>query len=169
MRAFERTRPTLRSCLSAAEFQLVMTWWQGFRFDKKMLHYNPVLVHGDLWYGNVLSDPDTGSITGIIDFEDAALDDPAQDFATLLHSGYDFTGHVIEAYRKAGGSFDDNILYRMRKLWSGREFGGLAYAVEMQDEAELEEALDKLRRGPILNPEPHNEDFKYLETVLELT
>ncbi len=37
---------------------------------------DPVLVHWDLWDGNVFIDPETGRITGIIDFERAMWGDP---------------------------------------------------------------------------------------------
>lgn len=43
----------------------------------------PVLVHGDIAPQNLIADPDTGALTGIVDWGDAALDDPAVDFAKL--------------------------------------------------------------------------------------
>jgi aminoglycoside phosphotransferase (APT) family kinase protein len=36
----------------------------------------PRLVHWDLWDGNVLVDPDTGHVTGLVDFERALWGDP---------------------------------------------------------------------------------------------
>jgi aminoglycoside phosphotransferase (APT) family kinase protein len=36
----------------------------------------PHLVHWDLWDGNIFVDPDTGKITGVIDFERALWGDP---------------------------------------------------------------------------------------------
>lgn len=43
----------------------------------------PVLVHGDIAPQNLMADPSGGALTGIVDWGDAALDDPAVDFAKL--------------------------------------------------------------------------------------
>jgi aminoglycoside phosphotransferase (APT) family kinase protein len=42
-----------------------------------------VLIHGDIAPQNLMADPSTGALTGIVDWGDAALDDPAADFAKL--------------------------------------------------------------------------------------
>lgn len=42
-----------------------------------------VLIHGDIAPRNLLADPATGRLTGIVDWGDAALADPAMDFAKL--------------------------------------------------------------------------------------
>jgi len=41
------------------------------------------LVHNDLWAEHILVDPRSGSLSGIIDWGDAAISDPAVDFACL--------------------------------------------------------------------------------------
>jgi aminoglycoside phosphotransferase (APT) family kinase protein len=46
--------------------------------------YTPVFSHNDLGIEHVLVDPATGAVTGIIDWSDAALTDPAYDVG-LLH------------------------------------------------------------------------------------
>ena len=40
----------------------------------------PCFVHMDLWPGNVLVDPATGEVTGIVDFERGLYADPLMDF-----------------------------------------------------------------------------------------
>ena len=42
-----------------------------------------VLIHGDIAPRNLLADPATGQLTGIVDWGDAAWADPAMDFAKL--------------------------------------------------------------------------------------
>lgn len=49
--------------------------------------YQPVLKHGDFGPSNILFDPKTQTIKGIIDFGESGLGDPAYDFAGIL-SGY---------------------------------------------------------------------------------
>ena len=45
--------------------------------------YEPVFSHNDLGIEHVLVDPVTGDVTGIIDWSDAAIVDPAYDFGLL--------------------------------------------------------------------------------------
>lgn len=43
----------------------------------------PKLVHNDLWAEHILVDPRSGSVSGIIDWGDAVISDPAVDFASV--------------------------------------------------------------------------------------
>ena len=66
----------------------------------------PVLVHFDLWDGNILVDdgPRGPVITGIIDHERALWADPAVDFASLaLLSDIGEDADFLAGYRDAGG------------------------------------------------------------------
>jgi aminoglycoside phosphotransferase (APT) family kinase protein len=45
--------------------------------------FTPALVHADLAPEHLLADPVTTRLTGVIDFEDAQIGDPAIDFAGL--------------------------------------------------------------------------------------
>ena len=45
--------------------------------------FDPALRHGDFGGGNVLWDPGSGKVTGVIDFGSAAIGDPATDLASL--------------------------------------------------------------------------------------
>ena len=66
----------------------------------------PVLVHFDLWDGNILVDqgPRGPVITGIIDHERALWADPAVDFASLALLGdISEDADLLAGYRDAGG------------------------------------------------------------------
>jgi len=150
------------------ECDLLSVWSEAFRAERPM-RYEPILMHGDLWYENVLVDPITGRVTGIVDFENSWLGDPAEDLATQLHLGYEFAAAVLLSYRGAGGLVNKGLLRRMRRHWELREFDGLGYAIQRNDLAERQDAITKIRHGAILDPEPHDKGFAYLESVLELT
>jgi len=45
--------------------------------------YEECVVHGDLGASNILCDPESGIITGIIDWAEASVDDMAVDYASL--------------------------------------------------------------------------------------
>ncbi len=142
--------PPLRATLTGQEYDAVRQWWDRFLGDEVMRQYTPVLQHGDFWYENMLVDHTPASLVGVIDFEQAAVGDPAQDFATQLHLGVDVADRVIDAYHRLGGTLDAAFGYRMQRLWELRTFDGLGFAVRHSDAAEFEDAVRKLRGGPIL-------------------
>lgn len=141
--------PVLKTALRAPEYQKVAAWWEAFLSDKAMLAFHPVFQHGDLWYGNLLAEGNR--VVGLIDFQEAGLGDPAQDFVPQLYLGERFMRQVAAAFQKAGGAFDPGFERRLAALWGLREFGGLAYAIEQEDRIELVDALEKIRKGPILS------------------
>ncbi|MDQ2743094.1 MAG: phosphotransferase [Chloroflexota bacterium] len=145
--------PVLRGSLCREEWLRVARWWDTFLLDRSLGRYSPALIHGDLWYEHLLVDESRQRITGVLDFESAAIGDIAQDFATQRHLGMRFTNLVMGAYQAAGGGLDEGIGHRVQRLWELREFGGLAFAIRTNDEAELEDAIRKLRAGPVLRQE----------------
>jgi fructosamine-3-kinase len=87
----------------------------------------PRLVHGDLWAGNVLVDPASYEVTGIIDGERALFGDPLFDLMAADPVG---TGGIpaplLEGYRAAGGELaeprtpaaeDEAVRLRLYRLY----------------------------------------------------
>jgi len=76
----------------------------------------PSLVHNDLWPGNVLLEPASGRVTGIVDWERALYGDPLMDFVGMnpFATGELAADHVT-GYLAAGGSLvlDDAALQRL--------------------------------------------------------
>jgi aminoglycoside phosphotransferase (APT) family kinase protein len=141
--------PLLRQLLTADEYRTVSDWWDAFLTDPALRAYRPCLLHGDLWYENILVDGAARSVAGVLDFGDAAVGDPAQDFASLLHLGERFTRHVLAAYVELGLTLGDDPGHRIQRYWELRELGGVQYALRF-DQTELDDALRKLRSGPVL-------------------
>lgn len=123
-------------------------WWDTCRAALTTASYTPSLVHGDLWYGNLLV-RDGSRLSGILDWENLAVADPAQDFATLMHSGEEFTQAVMDAYERAGGILDQALLDRGLWHWEFRELTGIALAIDAGDPVEARDAARKLRAGPL--------------------
>lgn len=86
----------------------------------------PCPIHGDLAAEHVLLD-EQGRPTGVIDWSDAVVGDPARDLAGLLHWGGDELLHlVLETY----GGVEDRVLERARWLAVCRALGDLTYGAE---------------------------------------
>lgn len=142
--------PALRGALTRQEYLTIVRWWDTFLRDSRMERFRPVLRHGDFWYENILVDPVTLDVTGVVDFEESALGDAAQDFATLIYHGEEFVKEAVEAYRAAGGDPGEDFHHRVQRYWELRDFGGVRWAVRFHDDAEFDDSIRKLRQGPIL-------------------
>ena len=145
----EETTPVLRARLSAGEFARIERWWDAFLEDKRLSQFEPALTHNDFWYENMLVEGTASRLVGVVDWEYAAISDPAVDFS--FHLGPDFRTRVIDSYRRAGGRFAGEEEHRMRRLWELREFYGVHHSVRFQDEAELADSIRKLLAGPIFD------------------
>ena len=127
-------------------------WWDAFLTDPHVRRYEPVVRHGDLWYEHVLVDDSGTNVVGVLDFEDTAIGDAAVDFATQVYLGEDFMRLVVDTYRDMGGVVDEWMWHRMERLQVLRELRGLRSAIRLDDRAEIEESVEKLRRTPLFHP-----------------
>ncbi|HEV2127865.1 MAG TPA: phosphotransferase [Thermomicrobiales bacterium] len=141
--------PWLWERQSAGVMDWIERWWASFRAEREAARYELRLVHGDFWHGNLLADASQERLTGVIDWEQIALDDQAQDLATLLHGGTAFSHAVLATYRAAGGTVDAATIARRDWLWGYREFTGIALALEFGDEAEALDGMHKLQQGAL--------------------
>ncbi len=70
--------------------------FESFLRDDSNFDYQPCIVHADLNADHVLVDPATGAPTGVIDFGDVEIGDPALDWTCI------FEGPLAEAMTPAG-------------------------------------------------------------------
>lgn len=142
--------PPLSDALAAEEYRTIRVWWDRLLADPEVRRFTPMLRHGDLWYDHVLVDEQLGRLVAVVDWEAAALGDPARDFATQFHLGAEFADAVLASYAAQGGQVDRTLKHRIGRQWELREFGGIRTAIELNDWEEFEDAVRKLRAGPIL-------------------
>ncbi len=97
----------------------------------------PAIVHGDLWHENMLV---RGSrLTAVLDWEAAAIGDPAVDLAGLWHLGDDWARAVLDAL---GLPLSER---RRCQAWRlVRELEGAAWSMRHDDDKELGESAAKL-------------------------
>ena len=143
--------PYLKLVLTAREYEVANQWMEQMQIDSQMQQYSPTLVHGDLFYANLLVDEVKSRITGVVDFENASIGDPAQDFATQYSLGQPFYDAVVDAYIKAGGHIDESLEYRMHQLRILRSIYGLLFFAETGDLIEFADSVYKLRHSDLLH------------------
>lgn len=142
--------PVLEERLNRGEIKRVLAWWDCFVTDPRMHCDRLAVCHHDLWHDNLLMDAN-GHLSGILDWSHVEIGDPAHDFSAPRYFGEAFMAHLLDSYLNAGGRFDNESAYRARRFWEGREFGGIAWAIEHDDDRELATGIEKLRRGPLLS------------------
>jgi aminoglycoside 2''-phosphotransferase len=141
------TSGALRRLLTPAEYERVEAWWDDVEADERLPMHEPRLRHGDFWYENMLVAD--GRLAGVVDWGTAAYGDAAEDFATLRLIGAEFVEATLAGYPNA----DSDLRHRIDRHWQAREFEGVVLALELGDEAELHDAVRKLRAGPVLGAE----------------
>ena len=109
---YQRVRGRVFPLLRVEEQRTVAAIWEAFLEDEANFRFYPALIHRDLGGEHILYDAQRRTITGIIDWEDAGIGDPAQDFTGLLANfGPEFEAQVLAAY---GGPPDARLLSRTR-------------------------------------------------------
>ena len=137
--------------LELSDYEAIELWWDLFLNDPRAKLVRPVLIHGDFWHENIMVDGDPLRLNGVLDFKEAHIGDPTQDFATLAHISPEFAMSVAESYIAQGGELDPDWRFRMARFWELREFFGIRYSVEANDQEELTNSIRKLCDGPIFN------------------
>ncbi|MEM8861346.1 MAG: aminoglycoside phosphotransferase family protein [Chloroflexota bacterium] len=115
---WEETWPLVSPWLKPKTQQKAQVYFEGYFEFTRAYPLTKSIIHGDLGTNNLLVDFDQAKLTGIIDFSDMCIGDPASDFAGFArHFGHEFVNHLIELYeRPAGQHFWQRISYsNMRK------------------------------------------------------
>lgn len=94
---------------------------------------NPTLLHGDFSEEHVLVDPGTGFVTGVIDFGDSGLGDPAYDVWPSLNRFYPM-------------STDPTFLDRQRFYRRLSSFHGALFGLLHGDEKQTRTSLQEIER-----------------------
>jgi len=87
--------------------------FSNFLDDRQNFKFTPCVIHGDFDTSNILVDPNSYNITGIIDFEESSIFDPAADFL-FYDEGDKFLKQILENYK---GIKEKSFLNRMKFLF----------------------------------------------------
>ncbi len=114
--------------------------WQVFLNDDA--RFATTLIHHDLNGEHILYDPERGTITGIIDWGDTAIGDPAIDFAGLLADyGEEFTERVLSYYQ---GEIDDSIRRRVRFYQRAMPINTVLFGLDTGQAQYVQQGLEDL-------------------------
>ena len=96
---YQRIQNKLYPLMSVEAQRQISHSFETFLHKEICLNLNSTLVHGDFGATNILWEPHTKKISGIIDFGGSDIGDPAYDFAGILSSyGKDFYNMCLNLY-----------------------------------------------------------------------
>lgn len=99
---FGEVREHIFLLLSETERSQVAARWERYLGNSANFTFAPALIHRDLAPEHILHEPETGQLSGVIDWGDASLGDPAQDFTGLHRElGQEFAASVFAHYQRA--------------------------------------------------------------------
>jgi aminoglycoside 2''-phosphotransferase len=141
---FANVRANMLPLFTAREQAAIVAFWSRYLDDDESFAFTPTLVHRDLNTDHALFDPATGNLTGVIDWGDAGIDDPAVDFAGVWRQlGGEFARQMLVAYRYP---LDTTFLRRM-DFYAGMEpFHEIHFGQTAGDAAHLAHGIEWVRR-----------------------
>lgn len=116
--------------------------WEVYLSSQDNFIYQPRLIHGDLAPEHILCDPHGGFLTGVIDWGDACLGDPALDFAGLFSLGGEMlVDRVLMGYSEP---VDETFRRRVRFYHTIAPFYEIRHALTCEDWPRLLHAIKTL-------------------------
>ncbi|MHA2287354.1 MAG: phosphotransferase [Promethearchaeota archaeon] len=146
---FEKIQVSLFNSMKSTQKRWITNLFNTFLNEKENFNFKYAIIHGDFDITNILIDPKSLKITGIVDFEDSRIYDPAADFL-FYDEGNDFLKEILSSYK---GEIDKNFEKRMKFLY-GRsclayiEFG-MKYNLPDLIEAGFQLLKTRMKRFPI--------------------
>lgn len=117
--------------------------WASYLDEPDNVRFQPVLIHRDLGIEHVLLEPD-GRLAGVIDWGDAAIGDPAIDFAGFLGGlGEEFTQRVIAQWSgpRAAGETAETLLARAKFYARLSPLHAIQYGLLVGSEAHVRQGV----------------------------
>ncbi|MGE0542496.1 MAG: phosphotransferase [Dehalococcoidia bacterium] len=136
------TRERLAPLLTQDEQRHLADWFVQAE-ARGLLDFAPTLVHNDLGIEHLLVDPASSALTGVIDFGDAGIGDPAIDFVGILGGlGEAATRVALVTY---GRPDDAALLARARLYRAMIPLHEVLFGLSTDDGEHIERGLSALR------------------------
>ncbi|KOX10220.1 macrolide 2'-phosphotransferase [Nocardiopsis sp. NRRL B-16309] len=121
--------------------------WQAWLEDDTCWPERTVMTHGEIYPAHLLFD-EQGTITGVLDWTTARVDDPARDLSAQYGAaGDEMLQATLAAYERAGGHVRPGLAAQAKHLWDASPIGYALYALTTGGETELATAAAMLNPG----------------------
>ncbi|MEQ7128298.1 aminoglycoside phosphotransferase family protein [Actinopolymorpha sp. B11F2] len=128
--------------LPAAMHRRLVAWREAFvRHLDGMPDERAGLAHGDFWHDNVMTRGD--QLAGVLDWEAAALADPAVDLAPVWDIDENLGARLLDSYQQQAGP-DPALPHRIRLFRIARNIGGITWSLDNNDPEEYDDSLTKV-------------------------
>ncbi|PGM90409.1 aminoglycoside phosphotransferase family protein [Bacillus cereus] len=109
--------------------------------------FQNTIIHADFTHHHILFNNLNKTISGVIDFGDAQIGDPAFDFAGLYYDfGHEFTTSVYEQYSVLVSHHDSLLIHRITTFYQYSPLlHNLIYNIETHNEIELNKSKEQLK------------------------
>jgi len=117
--------------------------WESFLDNSAIFTFQPKLIHRDLACEHIFCDSEHGVLTGVIDWGDVTIGDPAIDFVGLYWThGMQFTEQILMRYQHP---IDTGFWQRMDFYLCYSPYSLLLYGSYSEDEAFTAQGIEGLR------------------------
>ncbi|GGQ36033.1 aminoglycoside phosphotransferase [Streptomyces griseomycini] len=118
--------------------------WQAWLEDDTCWPEQTVMTHGEIYPAHVLFDEE-GTITGVLDWTTARVDDPARDLSAQYGAaGEEMLQATLTAYEQAGGRVHPGLAAQTKHLWDASPIGYALYALTTGADTDLATAAAML-------------------------
>lgn len=124
--------------LTKHEGERVADFWAAFLDDDRNFSFAPALVHADLGPDHILVSTETGKVSGVIDFGDARVGDPAIDIVGL----HRIQEAAMEGY---GDLADETFRQRAQAYWQIGPFHEVLYGHDIDKREHIDAGLAGIR------------------------
>ncbi|MEE6280914.1 macrolide 2'-phosphotransferase [Georgenia sp. MJ170] len=122
--------------------------WQAWLEDDTCWPDLTAMTHGEIYPAHVLFGED-GTITGVLDWTTARVDDPARDLAAQYGAaGEEMLRVTLAAYEQAGGYVHPGLAAQAKHLWDASPIGYALYALTTGADTDRATAAALLSPGP---------------------
>ncbi|NHJ20218.1 MAG: aminoglycoside phosphotransferase family protein [Candidatus Lokiarchaeota archaeon] len=123
---FDKIQSSLFNSMNLTQKKWIISLFNAFLNEKENFKFKYAIIHGDFDISNILVDPENFIITGIVDFEEARIYDPAADFL-FFDEGDDFIEEILANYK---GEINANFENRMKFLYGRSCLGYIEFGLE---------------------------------------
>lgn len=123
---YKKIQVSVFDSLNSTQKRWITNLFNTFFNGKENFNFKYTIIHGDFDITNILIDPKSLKLTGIIDFEESRIYDPAYDFL-FYDEGNDFLKEILSNYK---GEIDNNFEKRMKFLYGSSCLAYIEFGME---------------------------------------